>query len=79
MTDSPWPGDACSLVEAFRAGERNPVEELEATIAAIEASDLNAFAYRDFEAARAAATTADVSSEERRAGKEGRSRWSPYH
>ena len=26
----PWRGDACSLVDAFRAGERSPVEELEA-------------------------------------------------
>ena len=37
MTDSPWLGDACSLVDAFRAGERSPVEELEATLAAIDA------------------------------------------
>ena len=27
---TPWLGDACSLVDAFRAGERSPVEELEA-------------------------------------------------
>ena len=38
VTDTPWQGDACSLVDAFRAGERSPVEELEATLAAIEAS-----------------------------------------
>jgi hypothetical protein len=30
MTDTPWTGDACSLVGAFRAVERSPVEELEA-------------------------------------------------
>ena len=37
MTDAPWAGDAVSLVDAFRAGERSPVEELDATLAAIEA------------------------------------------
>ena len=30
MTDQPWPGDACSLVDAFRRGERPPAEELDA-------------------------------------------------
>jgi aspartyl-tRNA(Asn)/glutamyl-tRNA(Gln) amidotransferase subunit A len=59
--DAPWQGDACSLVDAFRAGERSPVEELEATLAAIEASDLNAFAHVDPDRARAAAAAADVS------------------
>ena len=44
--DGPWTGDASSLVDAFRAGERSPVEELEATLAAIEASDLNCFSPR---------------------------------
>jgi hypothetical protein len=34
--------DACSLVDAYRRGERNPVEETEACLAAIEASELNA-------------------------------------
>ena len=61
MTDAPWQGDASSLVDAFRAGERSPVEELEATLAAIAASDLNAFTYVDTDAARAAAAAADVS------------------
>ena len=56
-----WQGDACSLVDAFRSGERSPVEELEVAISAIEASDLNAFAHLDFEGARAKAKTADVS------------------
>jgi Asp-tRNA(Asn)/Glu-tRNA(Gln) amidotransferase A subunit family amidase len=57
---SPWEGDACGLVDAFRAGERHPVEELEATLAAIAASDLNAFSHIDAEGARAAAAAADV-------------------
>jgi len=61
MADTPWQGDACSLVDAFRAGERSPVEEVEATLAAIEASDLNCFAHVDPERARAAAAKADVS------------------
>lgn len=61
MTDRPWPGDACSLVDAFRAGERTPLEELDATLAAIDASDLNCFAHLDAERARAAAGAADVS------------------
>ncbi|MEM7142840.1 MAG: amidase [Actinomycetota bacterium] len=61
MTDSPWLGDACSLVDAFRAGERSPAEELDAVIAAIERSGLNAFAHRDFERARGLAAAADVS------------------
>ena len=61
MADAPWPGDACSLVEAFRAGERSPAEELEASLAAIDASELNAFAFLDVERARVAAAQADVS------------------
>lgn len=60
-TDTPWLGDACSLVDAFRAGDRSPREELEATLAAIEASDLNAFSHVDPERARQAADNADVS------------------
>ncbi|HYI63099.1 MAG TPA: amidase [Acidimicrobiales bacterium] len=61
MVDTPWLGDACSLVEAFRSGERSPVEELEAALAAVEASDLNAFSFVDADGARAAATGADTS------------------
>ncbi len=49
MGDAPWQGDACSLVEAFRAGERSPTEELEAVYAAIDASPLNAFSHLDRE------------------------------
>ena len=61
MPDTPWTGDACSLVAAFRAGDRSPVEELDATLAAIETSDLNCFSYVDADRAREAAATADVS------------------
>jgi aspartyl-tRNA(Asn)/glutamyl-tRNA(Gln) amidotransferase subunit A len=61
MKEAPWQGDACSLVDAFRSGERSPVEELEATLAAIEASDLNCFSHLDPDRARAAAAAADVS------------------
>jgi aspartyl-tRNA(Asn)/glutamyl-tRNA(Gln) amidotransferase subunit A len=60
VPDTPWQGDACSLVDAFRAGDRSPVEELDGTLAAIDASDLNAFAHLDPERARAAASIADV-------------------
>ena len=61
MSDTPWSGDVVGLVEAFRAGERSPSEELEATLAAVEASDLNAVCHVDAEAARVAAAAADVS------------------
>ena len=60
VTTSPWQGDACSLVDAFRIGERSPVEETEATLHAIAASDLNAFAFVDRERAMDAARRADV-------------------
>jgi aspartyl-tRNA(Asn)/glutamyl-tRNA(Gln) amidotransferase subunit A len=60
MTDSPWLGDACSLVDAFRSGTHSPVDELAATLAAIEASQLNAFCYIDADAALARAQAADV-------------------
>lgn len=55
-----WQGDAVGLVDAFRSGERSPVEELEATHAAIDASDLNAVCFTDRDAAMAAARSADV-------------------
>ncbi|NNE12464.1 MAG: amidase [Ilumatobacter sp.] len=61
MTDAPWQGDACSLVEAFRSGERSPSEELAATYDAIEAGDLNAFSHLHREQAEEAAAVADVS------------------
>ncbi len=60
MIDTPWLGDTCSLVDAFRAGDRSPLEELDATLAAVERSTLNAFSFIDADRARAAATNADV-------------------
>jgi aspartyl-tRNA(Asn)/glutamyl-tRNA(Gln) amidotransferase subunit A len=60
MGDKPWQGDACSLVEAFRRGERSPAEELEATLAAVEASGLHAFCHLPEDEAHAAAVAADV-------------------
>jgi aspartyl-tRNA(Asn)/glutamyl-tRNA(Gln) amidotransferase subunit A len=59
MTDTPWLGDACSLVDAFRSGERAPHEEIEAVLAAVDQSDLNAFCFVDPDGARAAAKAAD--------------------
>ena len=59
-TPDTWQGDACSLVEAFRSGERSPVEELDATYAAIDTSDLNAFGHLDQDRAYAAARTANI-------------------
>ncbi len=61
VADTPWLGDTVSLVDAFRRGERSPVEELQATYDAIDASDLNAFCFLDRERALDAARTADVS------------------
>lgn len=60
MTDQPWLGDACSLVDAYRNKERSPVEELEATLAAIDSSKLNAFSFIDPEHALDRAAGADV-------------------
>ncbi len=57
----PWMSDACSLVEAFRAGTITPTEALDLTIEAIEASELNAFAHLDTDGARRTAASADVS------------------
>ena len=61
VTDQPWAHDACSLVDAMRAGELTPTEALELSLAAIERSELNAFSYVDADAARAAAEKADLS------------------
>lgn len=58
--DAPWMGDACSLVDAFRRGDRTPTEELEAVLHAVDASQLAAFCHLDPLAARAAAESADV-------------------
>ncbi|MBS1848148.1 MAG: amidase [Actinobacteria bacterium] len=56
----PWQGDAVGLVEAYRSGERSPLEELEAALDAIERSDLDAFAHLDPDRAHEAAARADV-------------------
>jgi len=61
MKNEPWLDDACSLVDAFRAGTLSPLEGLDASLAAIEESDLNAFTHVDVDAARTTAATADVS------------------
>jgi Asp-tRNA(Asn)/Glu-tRNA(Gln) amidotransferase A subunit family amidase len=56
-----WLGDACSLVDAMRAGELTPVEALDASLKAIENSQLNAFCFIDEEGTRERAASADVS------------------
>ncbi|MFM9083650.1 MAG: amidase family protein, partial [Actinomycetota bacterium] len=61
MADTPWLGDACSLVEEFRAGRRSPREEMQATLDAVAASSLNAVSFVDPERALAGAELADVS------------------
>jgi aspartyl-tRNA(Asn)/glutamyl-tRNA(Gln) amidotransferase subunit A len=60
VTDLPWQGDACSLVDAFRAGSISPTEALDRCLAAIDRSTLNAVVHVDEEGARAAAANADV-------------------
>jgi len=60
VTVPPWQGDACSLVDAYRAGTLSPAEAVRASLEAIEASDLNAFCHVDADAALAAAAVADV-------------------
>ena len=61
MTPTPWLDDAVSLVDAYRSKTISPLEALEESLAALASSDLNAVAYLDTEAARAAALTADTS------------------
>ena len=51
----PWDGDALSLVEAFRSGDRSPVEEIQAVFETIQSSELNAFSHLDEEGALAIA------------------------
>ena len=60
MTDTPWQGDACSLVEEFRAGRRSPTEEMQATFAAVSASSLNAVSFVDAEGALKRAASANI-------------------
>lgn len=58
---SAWTGDACSLVDAYRAGTTHPSEVLEECLRAMDASELNAFSHTDPDVAREAARRADVS------------------
>jgi aspartyl-tRNA(Asn)/glutamyl-tRNA(Gln) amidotransferase subunit A len=60
MGETPWQGDACSLVEEFRSGRRSPIAELRATYAAIDDSTLNAFSFIPREQAERDALDADV-------------------
>jgi aspartyl-tRNA(Asn)/glutamyl-tRNA(Gln) amidotransferase subunit A len=60
MSDQPWPGDACSLVDELRAHALSPLEALDASLGAIERSGLNAFCHVDPERSRAWAEAADV-------------------
>ena len=62
MGDTPWLGDACSLVEEFRAGRRSPFEEMQATLRAVEQSGLNAVSFVDAEGALERARNADVNA-----------------
>ncbi len=57
---APWLGDACGLVDEFRAKRLSPLEALDACIGAIEASPLNAFSHTDFDRARDGARAVDV-------------------
>jgi aspartyl-tRNA(Asn)/glutamyl-tRNA(Gln) amidotransferase subunit A len=59
--NTPWTSDASSLVDAYRKGDHDPVTEVEATLAAIEASEVNAFSFIAADEALAAARQADVS------------------
>lgn len=60
-SDAPWLQDACSLVDAYRSGDRHPVEDTQACLEAIERSELNAFSHVAAEQAVTAAREADVS------------------
>lgn len=60
MAVGPWLGSAAALIDEFRKGARSPSAELEATLAAVEASALNAFCHVEADAARRQAAAADV-------------------
>jgi Asp-tRNA(Asn)/Glu-tRNA(Gln) amidotransferase A subunit family amidase len=60
MTD-PWLGDACSLVDAFRAGELSPTEAVQAVLDAAATDPYNAICHIDTEGSLAAASKADLS------------------
>ena len=57
---APWLGDACSLVDAFRAGELTPADAVESVIASAQADPYNAICHIDADGAREAAAGADV-------------------
>lgn len=60
----PWTGDACSLVDAYRAGELSPVEATQECLDALAsdwAQELNPVCHLDPEQALALAKAADVS------------------
>jgi len=59
-SDAPWAGDACSLVDEFRAGRRSPLEETTTTLAAIDADPFNCVSFVDADGALEAARHADV-------------------
>jgi len=58
--DEPWLLDACALVDAYRSGELRPREVIEASLAAIEGSTLNAICFVDADRALAEAETVDL-------------------
>ena len=60
MTD-PWLHDACSLVDAFRAGALSPTEAVQSVLDAVATDPYNAVCHVDAEGALAAAARADVS------------------
>jgi Asp-tRNA(Asn)/Glu-tRNA(Gln) amidotransferase A subunit family amidase len=55
-----WSGDAVGLVDAYRRHELDPVDVVEQTLAAIAASDLNAFSHVAADEARAMAQSVDL-------------------
>ncbi len=62
MPADPWLGDACGLVEEFRAGRLSPPEALEECLSAIGSSSLDAVCHLDVDRARERAASADVSA-----------------
>ena len=57
---SPWENDAVSLLDAFRNGDRSPLEEVEAVLKHIKDSALNAFSHIDEELSLQRAKSADL-------------------
>jgi aspartyl-tRNA(Asn)/glutamyl-tRNA(Gln) amidotransferase subunit A len=56
----PWLEDACSLADAIRRGEVKSVDAVEASLKAIELSNVNALTYLDAEGARKQAEQIDA-------------------